>query len=270
MKAAVLREQPGELFIEDLRVDHPGEGEVLIDVAAAGLCHSDLHFMQAKFKQKVPAVLGHESAGVVREVGPGVRHVQPGDHVVCCTSVFCGECASCLSGHPYACTEADRFGRPREHTPRLSRDDGTSISQFARLGGFAEQMLVSERAVVQHPRRHPARPRRPRRVRRADRHRRRVPHRPDRARQHGGRDRRRRHRPRRHPRCAHRRRRDGDRHRRHRGQAGGGRDVRCHRRRSTPARSTTSSARCATSPAAASTTASRRSAPRRRPSKRSG
>ena len=151
MRAAVLREQPGELFIEDLRVDHPGEGEVLIDVAAAGLCHSDLHFMQAKFKQKVPAVLGHESAGVVREIGPGVRHVQPGDHVVCCTSVFCGECASCLSGHPYACTEADRFGRPREHTPRLSRDDGTSISQFARLGGFAEQMLVSERAVVQIP-----------------------------------------------------------------------------------------------------------------------
>jgi S-(hydroxymethyl)glutathione dehydrogenase / alcohol dehydrogenase len=147
----VLREQPGELVIEDLRVAHPGEGEVLIDVAAAGLCHSDLHFMQAKFKQKVPAVLGHESAGVVREVGDGVRHVQPGDHVVCCTSVFCGECASCLSGHPYACTEADRFGRPREQTPRLSRDDGTAISQFARLGGFAEQMLVSERAVVRIP-----------------------------------------------------------------------------------------------------------------------
>jgi S-(hydroxymethyl)glutathione dehydrogenase/alcohol dehydrogenase len=151
MRAAVLREQPGELFIEDLRVDQPGEGEVLIDVAAAGLCHSDLHFMQAKFKTRLPAVLGHESAGIVREVGPGVRHVQPGDHVVACTSVFCGECPSCLSGAPYLCSDPNRVSRGRDAGPRVSRDDGTAVEQFARLGGFAEQMLVSERAVVKIP-----------------------------------------------------------------------------------------------------------------------
>jgi S-(hydroxymethyl)glutathione dehydrogenase/alcohol dehydrogenase len=151
VRAAVLREQPGELVVEDLQIDHPGPGEVLIDVAAAGLCHSDLHFMQAKFRTPVPAVLGHESAGVVLEVGAGVRHVRPGDHVVCCTSVFCGECSACLSGHPYACIDTDRLARSSDVAPRLARADGTAIEQFSRLGGFAEQMLVHERAVVRIP-----------------------------------------------------------------------------------------------------------------------
>ena len=148
MKAAVLREQPGELLIEDLTIDHPGPGEVLIDVHAAGLCHSDLHFMQGKFRTPLPAVLGHESAGVVLEVGDGVRHVAPGDHVVCCLSLFCGECNACVSGRTFACTDTDRLSRGREGTPRLSAADGSRVGQFSHLGGFAEQMLVHERAVV--------------------------------------------------------------------------------------------------------------------------
>lgn len=151
MRAAVLHEQPGELVVEDLVVDHPGDGEVLIDVVAAGLCHSDLHYMQATFRTPLPSVLGHESAGIVREVGRGVRHVAAGDHVVCCTSVFCGECPSCLSGHPYACTDTERLARATGTPPRLSHPDGTPVEQFSRLGGFAEQMLVHERAVVRVP-----------------------------------------------------------------------------------------------------------------------
>jgi len=148
MRAAVLNEQPGDLTIEDLTIDHPRAGEVLIEVAAAGLCHSDLHFMQAKFRTPLPSVLGHESAGTVLEVGAGVHHVRPGDRVICCTSVFCGECSSCISGRPYMCLDIARLSRSAEETPRLCKHDGAAVDQFSRLGGFAEQMLVHERAVV--------------------------------------------------------------------------------------------------------------------------
>jgi S-(hydroxymethyl)glutathione dehydrogenase/alcohol dehydrogenase len=148
MRAAVLREQPGQLTIENLTIDHPGPGEVLVEVVAAGLCHSDLHFMQGKFRTPLPAVLGHESAGVVSEVGAGVTYVKPGDHVVCCLSLFCGECVPCLSGRPYACAGTGRLARSGGQTPRLTGGDGSKVEQFSHLGGFAEQMLVHERAVV--------------------------------------------------------------------------------------------------------------------------
>ncbi len=148
MKAAVLNHQPGVLDIEDLRVDDPAPGEVLVRTVGAGLCHSDLHFMEGLFPLRVPAVLGHESAGVVEAVGEGVTHVNPGDHVVCCLSIFCGSCRHCLSGFPNRCINPAATMRPRGAPPRLSRDDGTSVGQFARLGGFAELMLVHENGVV--------------------------------------------------------------------------------------------------------------------------
>ncbi|MEL6984611.1 MAG: alcohol dehydrogenase catalytic domain-containing protein, partial [Actinomycetota bacterium] len=82
MKAAVLNAAPGQLDIEDVQIDSPGPREVLIETKAAGLCHSDLHFMEAKYPFPLPAVLGHESAGVVAEVGSDVHYVKPGDHVI--------------------------------------------------------------------------------------------------------------------------------------------------------------------------------------------
>jgi S-(hydroxymethyl)glutathione dehydrogenase / alcohol dehydrogenase len=148
MKAAVLNHQPGALEIEDLRIDDPGPGEVLLRTVGAGLCHSDLHFMEGLFPLKVPAVLGHESAGVVEAVGEGVTYVGPGDHVVCCLSIFCGTCQQCLSGFPNRCVNPAATARPRSAPTRLSRDDGTPVGQFARLGGFAEMMLVHENGVV--------------------------------------------------------------------------------------------------------------------------
>ena len=148
MKAAVLNQQPGALEIEDLRIDDPGPGEVLVRTVGAGLCHSDLHFMEGLFRLKVPAVLGHESAGVVEAVGEGVTYIGPGDHVVCCLSIFCGACRQCLSGFPNRCINPAATARPRSAPSRLSRDDGTPIGQFARLGGFAEMMLVHENGVV--------------------------------------------------------------------------------------------------------------------------
>ena len=92
MKAAVLREVGQPLSIEDIEIDGPGPSEVLVRTAAAGVCHSDLHFIEGLYPTKMPIVLGHESAGVVEEIGPLVRHVEPGDHVITCLSVFCGHC----------------------------------------------------------------------------------------------------------------------------------------------------------------------------------
>lgn len=153
MKAAVLCEQPGELVIEDLAVDQPGPQEVRIRTVGAGLCHSDLHFMEGTFRmaglgQGLPAVMGHESAGVVEAVGRDVTYVQPGDHVVACLSIFCGQCERCLSGNPHRCGNVKATSRRAEDPARLERPDGTAVGQMARIGGFAEEMLVHQNAVV--------------------------------------------------------------------------------------------------------------------------
>ena len=136
MKAAVLCEQPGDLELEDLRIDAPGPNEVLIQTMGAGLCHSDLHFMEGLFRTPLPMVMGHESAGVVEAVGSDVSYVAPGDHVVACLSIFCGQCHRCLSGNPHRCTNVRATSRSRDAAARLTREDGTSVDQMARLGGF--------------------------------------------------------------------------------------------------------------------------------------
>ena len=148
MKAAVLCEQPGDLVIEDLKIDTPGPQEVLIQTVGAGLCHSDLHFMEGLFRSKLPAVMGHESAGIVQSVGRAVTYVKPGDHVVACLSIFCGQCRQCLSGNPHRCSNTRATSRGRDDEPRLQRHDGTPVDQMARLGGFAEEMLIHQNGIV--------------------------------------------------------------------------------------------------------------------------
>ncbi|MDF3016938.1 MAG: Zinc-containing alcohol dehydrogenase superfamily [Thermomicrobiales bacterium] len=146
MRAAVLPEIPSMLQVTEIQVDRPGPHEVLVRTVAAGLCHSDLHFMEGKYGHDTPTVPGHEAAGVVEAVGANVTHVQPGDHVIGCLSIFCGRCEYCLSGRPVLC---DRQGLARgdDQPPRLSRD-GVPIHQFLRLSAFAEMMLVHENALV--------------------------------------------------------------------------------------------------------------------------
>ena len=94
----------------------------------------------------MPAVLGHESAGVVEQVGSDVHYVVPGDHVITCLSVFCGTCEFCLSGRPALCAKQGLRRGPTE-APRLSQN-GAPIWQFLDLSSFAEQMLVHEHAIV--------------------------------------------------------------------------------------------------------------------------
>ena len=146
MKAAVLREIPSELVIDDVGIDTPGPGEVLVRTAAAGVCHSDLHFVEGKYIYPTPAVLGHESAGVVEAVGPDVTYVGPGDHVITCLSAFCGECEYCLSGHMSLCA-AQELVRPPDQPSRLTIG-GEVCHQFLHLSSFAEQMLIHEHALV--------------------------------------------------------------------------------------------------------------------------
>jgi S-(hydroxymethyl)glutathione dehydrogenase / alcohol dehydrogenase len=146
MRAAVLPEIPSMLEIAEIQIDRPGPREVLVRTVAAGLCHSDLHFMEGKYNHDTPTVPGHEAAGVVEAVGDDVTHVKPGDHVIGCLSIFCGHCEYCLSGRPVLC---DRQGLTRgdDEPPRLSRD-GAPIHQFLRLSAFAEMMLVHENTLV--------------------------------------------------------------------------------------------------------------------------
>lgn len=147
MKAAILESAPGELVIvDDIDHDAVGSREVLIETNAAGVCHSDLHYMQGKYRTRTPTVVGHEAAGVVLEVGRDVSYVKPGDHVVTCLSVFCGTCEYCLSGQLVLCSKRPTR-RARGERQRLRRG-GDDIWQFLDVSAFAERMLVHENAVA--------------------------------------------------------------------------------------------------------------------------
>ncbi len=143
MKAAVLREVNKPLSIENLQVDNPGPKEVLVRTAAAGVCHSDYHFMNGSYATGLPSVMGHESAGIVEKVGKDVTYLKPGDHVISCMSMFCGSCSYCLTGKPFGCDNLDEMARNN----RLS-DGIQSVYQGYNLGSFAEQMLLHEHALV--------------------------------------------------------------------------------------------------------------------------
>ena len=138
MKAAVLYEVNKPLVIEDISVPNPGPREVLIRTAVAGLCHSDLHFMEGLYPHPLPAVLGHESAGVVEKVGSDVTYVKPGDHVVTCLSVFCGTCEYCSTGRPVLCTDTTVKLPPG--TPLAGPQEGKADSGAIRSG--AAQTVV--------------------------------------------------------------------------------------------------------------------------------
>ena len=146
MKAAVLREQQQPLEIEEVQVSKPGPREVLLRPVAVGVCHSDLHFVTGAYPCHLPTILGHESAGIVEEVGSDVNYVKKGDHVITCLSAFCGHCHHCLTGHMARCNSPE-LSRTSDEQPRLFQDD-QPINQFLNLSSFAELMLIHEHALV--------------------------------------------------------------------------------------------------------------------------
>jgi S-(hydroxymethyl)glutathione dehydrogenase/alcohol dehydrogenase len=146
MRAAVLHEANQPMTIETLEVAKPQAHEVLLRTAYAGLCHSDLHFIEGLYPMPKPCVLGHESSAVVEAVGSEVTYVKPGDRVITCTSVFCGTCYYCTSGRPNLCDNV-AVKMPPGVAQRLFWQ-GKPIVQCFNLSSFAEQLLVHENAVV--------------------------------------------------------------------------------------------------------------------------
>jgi S-(hydroxymethyl)glutathione dehydrogenase / alcohol dehydrogenase len=150
MKAAILYETKQPLRVEEVELDPPGNGEVLVKVAAAGVCHSDYHFMNGDLPITLPCVLGHEGAGVVEEVGPGVSAVKPGDHVVMLFRASCGRCEFCQRGRPALCALAGTLrntGRMPDGTSRLHHEGG-EMHHFLGVSCFAERTVVPEQGVV--------------------------------------------------------------------------------------------------------------------------
>lgn len=147
MKAAVLIEAGKPLQIEQVNISNPGPHEVLIRTAACGLCHSDLHFIEGTYPHPLPAIPGHEAAGIVEAVGSEVRTVKVGDAVVTCLSAFCGHCEYCVTGRMSLCLGGDTRRKPGE-SPRLTRPDGSMVNQMLNLSAFAEMMLIHEHACV--------------------------------------------------------------------------------------------------------------------------
>ena len=147
MKAAIFEAGRTDLVVQDIEVGTVGPREVLIRTAAAGLCHSDLNHLNGVFDIPRPSALGHESAGVVIEVGSEVTDFAPGDHVITCLATFCGKCDRCLAGRSYLCESAPSQREPGE-PPRLSRRSGEEVHQFLNVSSFAEMLLVHESAAV--------------------------------------------------------------------------------------------------------------------------
>src|SRR5438067_2610186 len=145
MKAAVFHGPHQPLTIEEVDIDKPIGREVLVRVVASGVCHSDLHFVDGYYPFPTPAILGHEAAGIVEEVGLQVGEFKPGDHVIACLSVFCGHCDYCLTGRTHLC--ATRPVRAKDAPSRL-RWNGEHVNQFANLSAYAEKMLVHSNALV--------------------------------------------------------------------------------------------------------------------------
>jgi len=145
VKAAVCRKFAAPLTIEEVALAPPSRGEVKVRILACAICHSDIHFAEGAWGGELPAVYGHEAAGVVDEVGENVRRVEVGDFVVVTLVRSCGRCPCCAQGY-YGSCEA-QFSLDAE-SPLRAASDGAKISHGLRTGAFAEYALVEESQVV--------------------------------------------------------------------------------------------------------------------------
>ncbi len=151
MKAAVCWELGQPLVVEDVSLDPPKTGEVRVRIGAVAICHSDVHLIRGDWagwsSTPPPVVAGHEAAGVVSEVGPGVTRVRPGDRVVVSLLRTCGGCVPCLTGAAYLCE--GQFALMTEH--RLHSRTGQALNAGIRVAGFAESVVVDQSQLVVIP-----------------------------------------------------------------------------------------------------------------------
>jgi S-(hydroxymethyl)glutathione dehydrogenase/alcohol dehydrogenase len=147
VRAAVLREFRVPLVIEELELDPPKAGEILVRMAASGVCHSDLHVVQGIHPTELPVVLGHEGAGVVEEVGPGVDGLEPGDHVLLTWLPYCGRCRHCARGWPNRCENVAWYDATMEDGTCRFHRDGARIHHY-NTSSFSERSVVPARTAI--------------------------------------------------------------------------------------------------------------------------
>ena len=154
VKAAVLREAKKPYTIEELELEPPKAGEVLVKYAYCGYCHSDLSHLTGALPAPLPAVMGHEASGIVEDVGPGVTKVKKGDHVVGTFSVPCGTCFQCLSGNRNQCSAGyPPFleGTLLDGTTRFKDKKGNPLHHYIFLSGFSTYSVLPEGAAIPIP-----------------------------------------------------------------------------------------------------------------------
>ncbi len=137
VRGVVARGKGAPVTLETVLVPDPGPGEALVSVRACGVCHTDLHYRQGGINDDFPFLLGHEAAGVVEAVGPGVTSPAPGDFVVLNWRAVCGECRACRRGRPWYCFATHNATQP------MTLADGTALSPALGIGAFAEKTLVA-------------------------------------------------------------------------------------------------------------------------------
>lgn len=153
VRGAVIHEVGSHWVVEDLELDDPQEHEVLVQVMASGLCHSDDHFVTGDIPVALPMVGGHEGAGVVMKVGSKVSRVKVGDHVATLFIPACGTCKYCARGMSYICNNGAGMenGLGMDGTPRFHLGNGKGIGAVTRLGSFANYLVCHETQTVQLP-----------------------------------------------------------------------------------------------------------------------
>ena len=150
MKAAILEAPATDLVVDRIDIQEPRSGEVLVRLAASGVCHSDLHIVHGTQTTPLPSVLGHEGAGSVEAVGPNVTSVKVGDHVVLSWTPYCGRCVFCLSGQPNLCSMVAATmsqGTLMDGTSRLTRS-GKPVYHYSFISSFAEYAVVPESGCI--------------------------------------------------------------------------------------------------------------------------
>jgi S-(hydroxymethyl)mycothiol dehydrogenase len=142
VRGVVAREKGAPVEVVPIVVPDPGPGEVVVDVRACGVCHTDLHYRQGAINDDFPFLLGHEAAGFVAEVGDEVEHVAPGDYVVIAWRAPCGTCRSCRRGRPWYCFDSRNARQP------MTLEDGTPLAAALGIGAFCDRTLVAAGQAV--------------------------------------------------------------------------------------------------------------------------
>jgi NDMA-dependent alcohol dehydrogenase len=149
-RAAVLWETGSPWSVEEIELDAPKAGEVLVKMAASGMCHSDEHVATGDLPFALPMIGGHEGSGIVAEVGPGVSWVKPGDHVVMGFIAACGRCHDCATGHSNLCVMGAHLGAGWQISDQTHRHHarGQGLGLMCNIGSFAEHTVVNEANII--------------------------------------------------------------------------------------------------------------------------